>query len=59
MVNGTIYSDIDIADNLKLLEQPSKQPERKLISKIKLSMTEMYAAEYYESLTKNFVEMSQ
>jgi hypothetical protein len=55
MVNGKVYCDIDILDNVKLLEKPSKEPERKLISKIKLTLTELYVAEYYESLTKNFV----
>lgn len=55
MINGKVYSDLNILDNVKLLEKPSKDPERKLISKIKLTLTEMYVAEYYESLTKNFV----
>jgi hypothetical protein len=55
MINGKVFSDLYILDNVKLLEKPSKDPERKLISKIKLTLTEMYVAEYYESLTKNFV----
>ena len=59
MVNGNIYSEIDISDNVQLFEKPSKDPERKLISKIKLSLTEMYVSEYYESLTKNFVQLSK
>ncbi len=59
MVNGKVYSDIDILENVKLLEKPSKEPERKLISKIKLTMTELYVAEYYESLTKNFVQLTK
>ena len=59
MVNGNIYSDVDISDNVQLFEKPSKDPERKLISKIKLSLTEMYVSEYYESLTKNFVQLSK
>lgn len=59
MVNGNIYSEVDISDNVQLFEKPSKDPERKLISKIKLSLTEMYVSEYYESLTKNFVQLSK
>jgi len=58
LVNGNIYSEVDISDNVQLFEKPSKDPERKLISKIKLSLTEMYVSEYYESLTKNFVQLS-
>lgn len=59
LVNGNIYSEVDISDNVQLFEKPSKDPERKLISKIKLSLTEMYVSEYYESLTKNFVQLSK
>lgn len=40
---------------MKLLENPAKDPERGLISKIKLTLIEMYMNEYYEGLTKNFV----
>jgi len=54
MINGTILPNLPI-DQLKLLENPAKDPERGLLSKIKLTLTEMYMNEYYEGLTKNFV----
>lgn len=42
---------------MKLLEKPSQDPSKGLISRIKLSLAEMYMNEYYEPLSKNFVVM--
>lgn len=54
LVNGKVLQGVKI-DTLKLLEQPSKQPDLGLIGKIKGTLKEMYMNEYYEILQGNFV----
>ena len=56
MVNGLIIKNVAI-EGIQLLENPSKDPDRKLMSKVRLTLVEMYMNEYYESTTKNFVSL--
>lgn len=56
LVNGRIIKNIAI-ESIQLLENPSKDPERKLISKVRLTLVENYMKENYESLSKNFVNI--
>ena len=53
-MNGKVVKNVPI-EVLKLVDNPSKDPDRGILSKFKLTMTEMYMNEYYEGLTKNFV----
>jgi hypothetical protein len=57
LVNGKIIKEINV-EQLVLKDRPARDPERGLISKIKLSLTEMYMNEYYEGITDNFVTTS-
>lgn len=54
LINGKIVKNVPI-EVLKLIDNPAKDPDRGLLSKIKLTLTEMYMNEYYEGLTNNFV----
>ena len=59
LINGKIIKGVEIQDNVKLIDHPSKEPDTALIKKIKLTLTEMYMNEYYEVLSKNFVRLSK
>jgi hypothetical protein len=59
LINGKIIKGVEIQDNVKLIDYPSKEPDTALIKKIKLTLTEMYMNEYYEVLSKNFVRLSK